>query len=127
MNRALRAGARTGIPEVRQAARDRLPKRGGLNEYEADQKINVSVTSGARTAGVRIRGKASQRTDTGTWRHPVPSMLGYDRSYWQWTSQTYSPAEGWWSDTWRAQSVKITPLIVAELNRVGARIQGGYR
>lgn len=125
---ALRRGIRatvtsSGIPAVRAAAIADLPKRGGLNQYEASQKIRVSVLTGARTTGVRVSGKASRETDTGTWRRPAYPR-GADRSKWKWREQTYGPAAGWWSDTWRKQAVVITPAIGAELEKVRAKIMG---
>ena len=123
MHRGIRAEATPLIEAARSAARSQLPKSGGLNEYEASQKIRTAVLTGARTTGVRIIGKASLATDTGTWRHPDPSMRGYDRSYWQWTEQTYGPAAGWWSDTMRRNSPAATALIMTELEAVAAKIQ----
>jgi hypothetical protein len=105
--RGLRAAAQPLVPAVQEAARRQLPKRGGLNQYEANQKIRVSVSTAARTVGVRLVGKASKGTDTGTWRHPTPELRGYDRSYWKWKEQTYKPATGWWTKTLERESPGI--------------------
>src|SRR5947208_982365 len=81
MRRGIRASAAPLVAEVRNSARAKLPKSGGLNEFEAAQRITVSTTSGARSAGVRIKGRASQDTDTGTWRHPTFGRAG--KGQWQ--------------------------------------------
>lgn len=124
MARAIRTGAAPLIPAVRAAAEAQLPKRGGLNRYEANQKIRVAVLTGARTAGVRIVGKASTATDTGTWRHPTPELMGYDRSYWKWKEQTYPAAAGWWSKTLERDSRVVTPAVVAAMQRAASYVQG---
>lgn len=121
----LRGATAPLVDSVREAARERLPRSGGLNEQQADQAIRVSVTSGVRTAGVRIRTRttASVQTNSGYVRHPV---FGRRENPQDWQTQEIPGAAGWWTDTLRAGSAAITPLLVAELNRVARRIQGGY-
>ncbi len=123
MRRGIRAEAAPLILAVRDAARRQLPKSGGLAEYEASQKMRTSVLTSVRTTAVRVVGKASLATTTGKWRHPDPSMRGYDRSYWKWVEQTYYPAIGWWSRTLAEKSPEATALIEAELERVAAKIR----
>lgn len=122
MNSTLRAAAVPLVDAVREAAREKLPKKGGLNEQQAEQAIRVMVLSGARTAGVRIRTstRGSMQTDKGFVRHPVfgewkPNM----------PSQQIPQATGWWSYTLYRKSPEVTPLILAEMNRVARQIQGG--
>lgn len=121
MAATIRAGAQPLVAEVRGAAYVSLPKRGGLNEEQGNQKITVSVLTGPRTAGVRLRTRTpgSMQTDQGYVRHPTPSG--------KWVQQEIPLARGWWSDTLARGSRRLTPALVATMNRVARRIQGGYR
>lgn len=77
-------------PEIRDAIRvsavATLPHAGGLGVWVAKSRVNVSVTRGANTAGVRITagrnstGKRSdiRNIDAGSTRH----MLFGDRKHW---------------------------------------------
>lgn len=127
LNRTIRAAAQPLIAEVRGAAYVSLPKRGGLNEEQGNQRITVSVLTGSTTAGVRLRTRTrgSFQTDKGYVRHPTPTMLGYDRSYWHWVKQDIPQAEGWWSKTLERSGRKYTPAIVAAMNRIARRITTG--
>jgi hypothetical protein len=129
MRKTFREAAQPLIRSAEQAAREQLPKRGGLNQIVAGRHTTVSTLTGARTAGVRLRrarkDAASYQSNRGFIHHPTPSMLGYDRSYWDWIRQEIPAAEGWWTNTMRAGSPAITPAIVAEMNRVARRIQDG--
>lgn len=128
MTRAMRTGAQPLVLAVRQAALQKLPKSGGLAAAQAEQAIRISVLTGSRTAGVRIRTfrRGSFQTDKGYVRHPTPSLMGYDRSYWDWVRQEIPEAAGWWTDTLKMGSPAVTRLILLELERVARRIQGGY-
>lgn len=125
MARTMRAAAQPLVTAVRSEATARLPKSGGLNLQQANQAIRVSVTTGARTAGVRIRTRTrgSMQTDKGYVRHPV---FGRRENPQDWQTEQLPAARGWWSDTLATRSAAITPLIIAEMNRVGRIIQGGY-
>lgn len=119
--RGLRAGAAPLIPLVADAARRQLPKRGGLNEQVAAQKVKVSVRTGAATAGVRLTTTApdTKQTDSGYVRHPV---FGHkDRP---WVVQQIPRAAGWWSDTLASAAPVVTPALIAQMRVVEARIQG---
>lgn len=119
--RSMRAGAAPLIPIVQQAARDQLPKAGGLNEQVASQKVRVSVRTGARTAGVRLTTTApdTKQTDAGFVRHPV---FGHrDR----WKTQQIPSAVGWWSVTLADSGSAVTPELLAVMERVSRAIMGG--
>lgn len=118
MAATLRAVAQPLVNEVRGAAYVSLPKRGGLNEEQGNQKITVSVLTGARTAGVRIRTRTpgSLQTDQGFVRHPTPSG--------KWVRQEIPEARGWWSETLARGSRRLTPALVATMDRISRRIQG---
>src|SRR5881227_3545700 len=96
--RQLRALARPAAAAVQAEERRVLPKRGGLNEWVAATPIGVRITTGTRSAGVRLvqskkgRGKPHDllaANDTGTIRHPV---MGNRKV---WVEQTGIPT-GWW-------------------------------
>lgn len=124
MNRAIRAAAQPLVNAVRAEATARLPKSGGLNLEQANQAISVSVVTGSRSAGVRIRTKTrgSMQTDKGYVRHPV---FGRRDNSKDWQTQQIPGARGWWSDTLAARSAAMTPLIVAEMNRIARQITYG--
>lgn len=72
-HKAVRDAAKPLIPKVRESARTRGPKHGGLNERLAKNPYRVQTRTGVRTAGVRIVGtKVDPRiNDVGRIQHPV--------------------------------------------------------
>lgn len=123
MSKVLRGSVAPLIAQVRGAAYVSLPRRGGLNEEQGNQPIRVSiVSSGARTSGIRIRTRTpgSMQTNDGYVRHPVFGKWLKDQP-----DQPVPAATGWWTETLRHGSAAMTPLIVAEMNRVGRFIQYG--
>lgn len=118
--RGLREGAKPLIPEVQNAARNQLPKGGGLNEQVAGQKIRVSVRTGVRTAGVRLTTTApdTKQTDSGYVRHPV---FGNRNA---WVTQRIPGAAGWWSNTLAHAAPEVTPELLAAMAVIEAQIQG---
>jgi hypothetical protein len=123
MNKVIRGAAGPLVSAVRAEARRRLPHEGGLDEQQASQAIRVSITTGSRSAGVRIRTRTrgSVQTNKGFVRHPV---FGTWRA--KMPNQQIPGAAGWWTDTMTEGSAAVTPLILAEMNKVGRIIQGGY-
>jgi hypothetical protein len=83
-NKTIRTAAKPLIPKVRQSAREKGPKQGGLNERLAKNPYRVQTRTGANTAGVRIVGtKVDPRiNDLGRIQHPVyghkPVVVQYD-------------------------------------------------
>lgn len=78
--RNLRAAAKPAARAVQDEERRALPKRGGLNEWVASTPVGVRVTTGIRSAGVRIVQSKKGRirphdlrrmNDQGLVRHPV--------------------------------------------------------
>jgi hypothetical protein len=120
--RGLKSGAAPLIPLVQQAARDQLPKSGGLNEQVASQKVSVSVRTGARTAGVRLTTTApdTAQTDAGFVRHPTFGRRGKG----SWRTQQIPAAVGWWSKTLAASAPKVAPEMNRVLAEVAAQLQG---
>lgn len=122
MIRGLRVAAQPLVPAVGNAALRQLPKQGGLNQQVAGQKVTVSVSTAARTAGVRLKTTApdTAMTDAGFVRHPLPRN---NRS--RWITQSIPAAAGWWSGTLQRLSPAITPALVTVMRTVAAQIEGG--
>lgn len=120
--RGLKSGAAPLVPLVGDAARAQLPKRGGLNERVAGEKVKVSVRLGARTAGVRLTTTApdTKLTNSGFVEHPV---------FGRWITglplQAIPKAAGWWTTTLQRHSPEVTPDLLAELKRIEKLIQRG--
>jgi hypothetical protein len=88
--KAVRGPAKPLPAKVKQSARDRGPKEGGLNEELAKKPVRVQTRTGAKTAGVRVVGtKVDPRINgLGRIQHPVfgrkppvvqyvPALKGY--------------------------------------------------
>ena len=121
MTRGLRLGAAPLIPIVRRAAIDQLPKAGGLNEQVASQKISVSVTTGAKTAGVRMKttAKDTKQTDSGYVKHPVFGKWRKDVP-----PQQIPAAVGWWSKTLERSAPTVQPALQAVLESIAMKVRG---
>lgn len=72
-HKTISGAAKPLIPKVRESARQRGPKQGGLNERLAKKPYRAQVRTGVTTAGVRIVGsKVDPRiNDQGRVQHPV--------------------------------------------------------
>lgn len=72
MNKALKAAVKPVVPKVKEAARSKLPKSGGLNERIAKRTPKVVTATGVKTAGIRIQDKSTDpRINQGRVYHPV--------------------------------------------------------
>ncbi len=72
LSKAVQNAAKPLLPKVKQAARESLPKGGGLNERIARKPLRVQARTGESTAGVRIVGsKVDSRINQGRVYHPV--------------------------------------------------------
>lgn len=112
----IRAGAKPAIEATRQAAREKLPKKGGLNEYVATTQITSATRVTGPRVGVRIGVKKGQHkaygANKGSIRHPV---FGKDR----WVVQQLpSGAVGWFDDTLKREAPKAVVPILAAMQRV---------
>jgi hypothetical protein len=115
LNKGLNEAAKPFKQAVRESARRRLSRRGGLNETVA--KSRISVRKSAKT-GIRVQagGRRSQldRINAGRVRHPV---FGGDA----WVDQAVTP--GFWDEPAR----ELGPQVVAEgrkaLDRVADQIE----
>ena len=119
--RGLKKGAEPLVQKVTEAARDQLPKGGGLNEQVAGQKVKVQVRTGARTAGVRMTTTApdTAMTDSGFVRHPV---YGNRK---KWVTQQIPAAKGWWSQTLADGGSDVTPELLKVMEETATAIQAG--
>lgn len=121
--RSLRALAKPAAAAVQAEERRVLPKKGGLNERVASTKIGVRITTGTRSAGVRlvqgkkvIPGFVGGENDTGKVRHPV---YGNRK---KWVEQTGLPT-GWWERPLLAMAPEATAAMVKVMDET-ARAAG---
>lgn len=115
----IRAGAKPLVDDVRAAAREDLPKKGGLAAIVAESPIAVRTRLTGPSVGVRIvntrkgvdtaAGKSIRfGTDTGRLRHPV---FGH-RDRWV-TQQLRHP--GWFTETLAHRAPETTPFVLAAM------------
>jgi hypothetical protein len=123
--RGLKTGAAPLIVAVKDSAREKLPKGGGLNEQVAGQRVRVSVRTGARTAGVRLLTTApdTAQTNSGFVRHPVFNRRNAEGKR-IFVRQELPNATGWWTDPLTAGAPLVTPELTAVMVRVAREIQG---
>lgn len=101
----VRTAAKPLVPKVKQAARDKFPSKGGINEHYAKKKYSAVTRTGAKTAGVRIVGaKLDPRTDaTGRVAHPIFGRKGKAKNKGKnMAVQTIPQAKGFFSGTLEA-------------------------
>lgn len=126
----IRAGTKPAVESVRQAARDELPKHGGLNEYVASSLIGTYSRITGPRVGVRIgvrKGAGAHKAygaNKGRIRHPVFAKGTQTRDKWHWVDQSVRP--GWFDRTLEKETpavvvvvTKTCELIAAELTRRG--------
>lgn len=109
LNKGILEALQPMIEEVKQAEETQLPKRGGLADLVAGQRI-VRSTSGSGI-GIRQAGrtvKALKRLDAGQLRHPVYGNRKV------WVDQSITP--GFWSKT--LDSSKNRAAVRARIQRV---------
>lgn len=119
--RGLKGAADPLVKDVAEAAREKLPHGGGLNEQVAGQRVKVQVRMGARTAGVRLTTTApdTAQTDSGIVRHPV---FGNRK---KWVTQKIPQAAGWWSKTLADKGPEVTTHLIEAMEVVEHEVQGG--
>lgn len=116
----IRVEAQPLVAAAKQEALARLPKSGGLNRQVASQRWTVSVLTGARTAGVRLRTKApdTDQSDEGFVRHPTFGRRGAG----DWRRQDIPQAKGWASDTVQKYGPALAASMVRQLDAAAAEI-----
>lgn len=107
--------------EVRAAAGQRLPQRGGLARQQSTQEIRRRVIPSGSSAGVRLSTatRGSMQTDKGYVRHPVFGVWLEGQK-----SQQIPGAAGWWSKTLEQKSPMVTPVLLKVMEATAAKIQG---
>jgi hypothetical protein len=116
---AIRVASKPAVAAVKDAARDQLPKSGGLNEYVAKERISSSTRLSGRQAGVRIRAQSS----TSNWgdgqtqvRHPV---FGHRNRKW---AETKLPNPGWFTETLQRQQPLVAAQVLVAMKAVQAEV-----
>lgn len=132
--KGLQNGAKPLIPLTRQAAREKLPKKGGLNERMAKAPQRVRVRTGLKTAGVDIvlPGKQPGYTD-GVIRRPVFERdkssrkgrsarikAGSGEKPTQWVEQRIDGT--WFDDTIRDHADEVLPALEAAIEDIAQAV-----
>ena len=116
--RGIKTAANPVLDDVRASASAELPKAGGLAERVAGSKFTVQVRTGAKTAGVRIRGQSGWnigRMNRGILRHPVFGNRDV------WVEQSITP--GWFDHPIQARAEPIRLAVVAVIDDVARRLE----
>lgn len=114
--RRVRDAAKAAVPDIREAARSKLPKSGGLADRVASQAYAVRASYAASGATVRVTGsgmKGLRAIDAGQVRHPV---FGRD----DWVSQQVEP--GFFSETLDGHAPKVRQEIENAVDDIRHRI-----
>lgn len=105
--------------DVRQSARTRLPRRGGLNRRVARTKLATKTATRGKNVGVAIVGTSGYdigSIDRGRVRHLTFGHL-------PWSNQTVR--KGFWSDPLKAGAKPVNKQIVAVMRDVAREIEKG--
>ncbi|GAC1610346.1 MAG: hypothetical protein NVS3B26_16600 [Mycobacteriales bacterium] len=115
--RGLKVAAQPLVKDVQAAARDRLPKHGGLGERVASSAVKLSVRTGRRT-GVRVtaKGRGDWGTNRGAVRHPV---FGHRDRPW---TETKIARPGWFDETLHDRTPEIAPAVVGVFESIAAQL-----
>jgi hypothetical protein len=109
----IRAGSKPAVEAARQAARNKLPKKGGLNTFVADTQIVSRTRLTGPRVGVRIgvnkgapgtRAHRAYGANKGVINHPVFGHL--DRR----SEQTLN-TKGWFDQTLKDQAPIVTAAV----------------
>jgi hypothetical protein len=131
----MRKGIVAGTAPARKAVKAELeavmPHGGGLNEYLAKSKITVAVLTGARSAGVEVRGRGpkDRRRNQGQFRlinqgqirHPTFADQSKERKDWRWA--TTAVPSGWWETGLAPFGPAVEATLIESMN-VTAREAG---
>lgn len=104
LHKAVRDAAKPLIPKVKEAARAKLPRSGGMNEHYARKRYRAQTRTGVQTAGVRIVApKTDPRVDEqGRVAHPVFGRRDIPKEI-----QTVPGAKGFFSETLRQEGPEV--------------------
>lgn len=121
MASALRRAAKPLPQAVKNAARERFPKRGGLNEIVAKRTPKVVTRTGATTAGVRIQDKTTdpRMNAQGRIYHPVFGRSGSD------AVQIAPAVKGYYDETLSNEAPEVRDAVVDVLEDFVRRLVKG--
>lgn len=129
LHKGMRNAARPLIPEIRDAARQKLPHRGGLNERIAKKPYQAQVRTGSSTAGVRIVGsKVEPRINAqGRVAHPVFGRTGKPKKPGGRNTvvQQVPAARGYFDRTLQEKGPQIRVAVAGALNDFAQRLARG--
>ncbi len=122
LNKGLREGAKHLPAAAQQAARESLPRRGGLNERVAGHPVKLVVSSSQSSAGIKVRfkGVSSRKEQAGLLRHPVFADASRPKSEWVWKPQQVKPE--WFTAAMRAKAPDVRPALLKAMERVARKI-----
>ena len=104
---------------IRDSARRKLPKRGGLADVIARSRLSTSKRKG----GVRIRASSKhsiKKMDQGILRHPVFADSRLERNAWTWVNQDVEA--GWFTDPLEELAPEVRDEILKAMNDVIAEL-----
>ena len=105
---------------VRATLREEMPKGGGLNEWLAKSSFTSGVLTGAKTAGVVMRGRKSGHDlrsidRSGEVRHPTrsgPRFSEENRKIWR----TTDVPTGWWEKSLAPFGPAVRSALIVGMN-----------
>ena len=112
LNKGLREGAKPLVQDAKDAARDDLPKRGGLADRVASRPTTVSVTQGG--IKIRVKGVDAKSADRGVLRHPVYGNRN------TWVLQRIPT--GYFTNRMRREAPKVRPDLIRAMDRIAEKI-----
>jgi hypothetical protein len=115
MQKALKRAAKPLPQAVKAAAREQLPKGGGLNDRVAKRTPTVSTRTGATTAGVRIQDKKTdpRMSDQGRIPHPVFGRRGKAKNGGRnFVIQVAPKVQGYFDETLREKAPDVRQAVV---------------
>jgi hypothetical protein len=121
MHKAVKKAAKPLPKAVKDAAREKLPKRGGLNRVIAKRTPSVTTRTGATTAGVRIQDKKTdpRMSTQGRIYHPVFGRSGSD------VVQIQPEIKGYFDETLKDEAPEVRDAIVEVLADFAQQITKG--
>jgi hypothetical protein len=119
LHKGLKDGAQPLVPKAKAAAREKLPRRGGLAASVAKEPMRVQVRTG-NTPGVRVvvgrRNGGAQAANRGVLRHPVFGRPG------SFVNQSVPQARDWFDGTMRRHAPDVRPELEQAMTRVIRRV-----
>lgn len=125
MNRALRQAAKPLPKAVKAAAREELPKSGGLNERIAKRTPSVVTRTGVKTAGIRVQDKKTdpRMSTRGRIPHPVFGRRGKPKNGGKnFVVQVFPKAMGYFDETLRDSAPQVRGDVVEVLEGFAKRL-----